>query len=67
MQKNLEVFSLTCKKVTFTNEIMTGKFKLHIFFTHLAHEKRPKPNFSSQDYSVENNYFFEKRQMVFGR
>ena len=39
-------------------EILTRKVELWIFSTRFTREKTPQNNFSSQNFSVENNYFF---------
>ena len=39
-------------------EILTRKVELWIFPTRFTPEKTPQNNFSSQNFSVENNYFY---------
>ena len=46
----IRYFSLSLKN------ILTRKVKLWIFFTHSTRKKTPQNNFSSQKFSVENNY-----------
>ena len=35
------------------------------FFTCFTREKTPQNNFSSQNFSVENNYFFTKKKKIY--
>ena len=54
----LGYFSISFEKITFYTEILSRKVELWIFSTRFTPEKTPQNNFSSQNFSVENNYFY---------
>ena len=53
----LGFFSISFEKITFYTEILTWKVELWIFSLVSLEKKTPQNNFSSQNFSVENNYF----------
>ena len=52
----LGYFSISFEKIMFYTEILTRKVELWIFSLVSLVKKTPQNNFSSQNFSVENNY-----------